>query len=298
MIEGLDNDDAYVMVEDEFLAIAKQFTRHLHQAEYERRKREVERENNMGIADLNRREAAQRGLQPGSLQATDLDDTGTSSVLDDSDYGDRNVHAGTILHSLLRKPRKSQSRMRVIGTTPRHSQKAKLEPVHQGNALRTPTREELSSNKRDDGPGTLRRSVERETDPQEGSVDETDYVPMPRPVSVIHRSIDGPFKGYSTASSPRNVRSPNTTAPPPSNLAGKASESAVNERTASSPGKRRRAPKPFVPKTSLFNICDELSTPAPEFPRTGEMKKMNPVRETSRQRKKPKLYDEVPIFLG
>ncbi|KAK4174148.1 hypothetical protein QBC36DRAFT_45912 [Triangularia setosa] len=38
MIEGVDHDDRYRMVEDEFLAVAGEFTRHLHAAEYQRLK--------------------------------------------------------------------------------------------------------------------------------------------------------------------------------------------------------------------------------------------------------------------
>ena len=38
MLEGLDRDDIYIMVEDEFHAIAKTFTKHLHHAEYMRLK--------------------------------------------------------------------------------------------------------------------------------------------------------------------------------------------------------------------------------------------------------------------
>ncbi|EEP75511.1 predicted protein [Uncinocarpus reesii 1704] len=39
MREGLENDEVYIMVEDEFLATAQAFTRHLHYAEYARRKK-------------------------------------------------------------------------------------------------------------------------------------------------------------------------------------------------------------------------------------------------------------------
>jgi len=38
MKDGYDNDDKWIMVEDEFLETAKQFTRHLHHAEYQRLK--------------------------------------------------------------------------------------------------------------------------------------------------------------------------------------------------------------------------------------------------------------------
>src|ERR1700712_2147887 len=39
MVDGLDGDDAWVMVEDEFLNTAKIFTQHLHHAEYQRLKK-------------------------------------------------------------------------------------------------------------------------------------------------------------------------------------------------------------------------------------------------------------------
>ncbi|EGC47627.1 conserved hypothetical protein [Histoplasma capsulatum var. duboisii H88] len=45
MKEGLDNDDQYIMVEDEFLATAQTFTRHLHHAEYVRKKNEAKAKN-------------------------------------------------------------------------------------------------------------------------------------------------------------------------------------------------------------------------------------------------------------
>ena len=38
MHPGLNADDIYVMVEDEFLATAQLYTQHLHQAEYQRLK--------------------------------------------------------------------------------------------------------------------------------------------------------------------------------------------------------------------------------------------------------------------
>ncbi|KAL8741972.1 MAG: hypothetical protein Q9190_005479 [Brigantiaea leucoxantha] len=38
MHEGLDRDDIYIMVEDEFLSVARTFTAHLHHAEYIRQK--------------------------------------------------------------------------------------------------------------------------------------------------------------------------------------------------------------------------------------------------------------------
>ncbi|OJD26381.1 hypothetical protein ACJ73_02248 [Blastomyces percursus] len=52
MKEGLDNDDQYIMVEDEFLATAQSFTRHLHHAEYVRKKNETKTKNARAIQAL------------------------------------------------------------------------------------------------------------------------------------------------------------------------------------------------------------------------------------------------------
>ncbi|KLJ09624.1 hypothetical protein EMPG_14950 [Blastomyces silverae] len=49
---GLDNDDQYIMVEDEFLATAQSFTRHLHHAEYVRKKNETKVKNAKAIKAL------------------------------------------------------------------------------------------------------------------------------------------------------------------------------------------------------------------------------------------------------
>ncbi|KAI1277400.1 hypothetical protein F5Y07DRAFT_85281 [Xylaria sp. FL0933] len=54
MIEGIDGDDRYRMVEDEFLATAQQFTAHLHAAEYKRLKTASEVENAQMIRNISR----------------------------------------------------------------------------------------------------------------------------------------------------------------------------------------------------------------------------------------------------
>ncbi|KAL2153004.1 hypothetical protein VTH82DRAFT_4159 [Thermothelomyces myriococcoides] len=54
MIEGIDHDDMYRMVEDEFLAVAGEFTRHLHAAEYQRLKRLAKSQNAETIQNISR----------------------------------------------------------------------------------------------------------------------------------------------------------------------------------------------------------------------------------------------------
>jgi hypothetical protein len=54
MIEGIDHDDKYRMVEDEFLAVAGDFTRHLHTAEYQRLKNQAKSQNAETIQNISR----------------------------------------------------------------------------------------------------------------------------------------------------------------------------------------------------------------------------------------------------
>ncbi|MCJ1252358.1 hypothetical protein MMC24_000163 [Lignoscripta atroalba] len=54
MHEGLDRDDIYIMVEDEFQAVAKTFTQHLHHAEYMRLKNLAKVQNASAITTISR----------------------------------------------------------------------------------------------------------------------------------------------------------------------------------------------------------------------------------------------------
>ncbi|KAK8250502.1 hypothetical protein HDK77DRAFT_480455 [Phyllosticta capitalensis] len=54
MRDGLDGDDVWVMVEDEFLDTARIFTQHLHHAEYHRLKRLAQARNTSAIQNMSR----------------------------------------------------------------------------------------------------------------------------------------------------------------------------------------------------------------------------------------------------
>ena len=54
MREGLEQDDIYMMVEDEFHTVAKTFTHHLHQAEYARYKEQTKRQNAAAVNEITR----------------------------------------------------------------------------------------------------------------------------------------------------------------------------------------------------------------------------------------------------
>lgn len=54
MYDGLDRDDIYIMVEDEFHAVARTFTQHLHHAEYVRLKNEARVRNASTLSTISR----------------------------------------------------------------------------------------------------------------------------------------------------------------------------------------------------------------------------------------------------
>ena len=55
MINGLDADDQYIMVEDEFLSTARSFTAHLHRAEYTRKRKKAKTENASKVMRMTQR---------------------------------------------------------------------------------------------------------------------------------------------------------------------------------------------------------------------------------------------------
>lgn len=63
MIDGFSNDDRYRMVEDEFLDVAKEFTQHLHAAEYQRMKSNAKAQNAATINAISRPVSAKMGGQ-------------------------------------------------------------------------------------------------------------------------------------------------------------------------------------------------------------------------------------------
>jgi hypothetical protein len=52
MVDGLDGDDAWVMVEDEFLSTAKLFTQHLHHAQYQQLKKLIRAKNASTVTSI------------------------------------------------------------------------------------------------------------------------------------------------------------------------------------------------------------------------------------------------------
>ncbi|EPE35763.1 hypothetical protein GLAREA_05101 [Glarea lozoyensis ATCC 20868] len=115
MLDGLENDDKYRMVEDEFLTVAQKFTVHLHAAEYKRQQTQVKARNADAIRSISRpvstkmpeqtkrkveaheRSLAQKNLVEGLRKQAKEDE---ESDCEDMPY------VGTVLHSFMDSPRK------------------------------------------------------------------------------------------------------------------------------------------------------------------------------------------------
>ncbi|CEL08986.1 hypothetical protein ASPCAL12130 [Aspergillus calidoustus] len=131
--EGLDKDDIYIMVEDEFYAVAQTFTQHLHYAEYIRRGREAKLQNAAKIEDIARptdgvtpmSEALKKKYAAEDLRARQkdgadrLDENGTPDGDEKDPLGEdieeENSWTGTHLQDLMLSPRRVRSLVGLQG---------------------------------------------------------------------------------------------------------------------------------------------------------------------------------------
>lgn len=141
LIPGINNDDGWVMVEDEFYAVAQTYTQHLHYAEYLRRRREVKNENS---ASLEKAERHTDGLTPlpKDIQRKreqealrEQQKAGVAKVVggkaDEVDGEDDELFAGTHLHNLMTSPRKARSLagLQALRTSTRASSGLRQQPA-------------------------------------------------------------------------------------------------------------------------------------------------------------------------
>lgn len=134
MIEGLEHDDLYRMVEDEFLSTAQQFTAHLHAAEYHRLKAASKLQNADTIRDISRpvvgrmtdlvkikqeRKARQQKQKIAAQKAAANKGHGH----DDADTESNDHQPSTTLYGLMESPRKKAARLdnltKVVTSTTR-----------------------------------------------------------------------------------------------------------------------------------------------------------------------------------
>ncbi|KAI9787242.1 MAG: hypothetical protein M1839_003480 [Geoglossum umbratile] len=129
MREGLDGDDKYIMVEDEFHAVAKTFTNHLHHAEYVRLKQLAKSQNASKIHTISRpvdprtemREDTKRAKSQETksrLQKNAVRDMLLASGDADESDPDLATHedpwAGTSLQGLMASPKRAERSLAAI----------------------------------------------------------------------------------------------------------------------------------------------------------------------------------------
>ncbi|KAK7955912.1 uncharacterized protein PG986_005134 [Apiospora aurea] len=126
MVEGLGNDDRYHMVEDELLATARQFTAHLHAAEYLRLKDAAKSQNAAvisqiarpvvggmsRIAEKKKERADLLRKQNAAIRNANKDDSDS----DDEDVAPDSALKGTSLYTLMASPRKQVPRLDKIAS--------------------------------------------------------------------------------------------------------------------------------------------------------------------------------------
>lgn len=135
MITGLQHDDRWRMVEDEFVAVAHKFTAHLHAAEYERLKEQAKDQNADAIRSLSRpvtgpmTDRVKRNQAVVALKKSQSSSIkrARSRVQDaDEDDGDELPWAGTNLEGLMESPRKKRMSLAKIVTTSSDTRAAAL----------------------------------------------------------------------------------------------------------------------------------------------------------------------------
>lgn len=133
MVDGLENDDIYILVEDELLSVAQSFTQHLHHAEYVRMKKQAKSQNASAIKDISRptdsrvkmreelkkKKAAQaRATKQNALLDVLGSEKGKNKLDDmDSDFDDdtdNDLWTGTSLQGLMTGSRRSKQSLSTI----------------------------------------------------------------------------------------------------------------------------------------------------------------------------------------
>ncbi|KAK7447819.1 hypothetical protein CaCOL14_007543 [Colletotrichum acutatum] len=128
MVEGLENDDKYRMVEDELVTIAGHFTAHLHAAEYQRLKAQTRTQNAETIKTISRpvvgsltelARKRQEELLRKKKQREALRRAKRDAGRDDEDIGDETSvpWRGTSLQGLMHSPKKKEVPLMALTRT-------------------------------------------------------------------------------------------------------------------------------------------------------------------------------------
>ena len=126
MIEGMDHDDKYRMVEDEFLAVAQNWTVHLHATEYKKQQKMVKSRNAETIDAISRPVVDRmpnntrrkvEGLAKVKAQKSAVGELlAKTGGAQDTDSDEDAIYYGNGLHTLMVSPRKKAASLSKIGS--------------------------------------------------------------------------------------------------------------------------------------------------------------------------------------
>ncbi|KAJ5295508.1 hypothetical protein N7508_010329 [Penicillium antarcticum] len=282
LLEGLERDDGWVMVEDEFYAIAQTFTQHLHYAEYLRRRKEVKVENAAAFGVIERptdgrtplskeaqrqreREAFRQRQKAGLAQLYGQ----KPNEVDDRDEDDARW-AGTHLHDLMTSPRKSRS---LAGTHMLKSSSKAAAGFSQTGQGRTGTRQG-SVNSTGSAKTAASQIVELDEETASDSDDDLDIAPKANRLPVLKNTR-----------STRQRHQFDDQDTPRAKLRKKPTYNSKGKAANSRPGYKSRV-------QSLFDDLDELPEPSEPI-----ISNLNNVKRPPSTRKDKFGYNEVPTFL-
>lgn len=310
MREGFDADDGYMMVEDELYEVAQMFTRHLHHAEYVRRRKQAKQQNATAVNNLPRPTDGRTTMPPetalrkkseqlASEQQGALDETSRRRPpVDSSDEGDHeeaedrddDPWVGTSLHSFMTGPRQSRSLVGLEG-------------------VRSKTR--AAAGYRPDSSGSVRGGAQEKGDRQQEPV----VVATSGEETATDDDLDVAVAGSSVPMLPEQsdikVRSATTTerpAPAQRKASPESERGGVQEYGPPSKQSYRASTIKSRKRMLLDELDDYLDAPEreksvdriqdqPRSPTEGSRTSTNKDRKEERTSKKDSRFEDVPTFV-
>ncbi|ODM19620.1 hypothetical protein SI65_04605 [Aspergillus cristatus] len=320
LIEGFDNDDIYMMVEDEFYAVAQSFTKHLHFAEYVRQAKEAKSQNASRIQDLARptdgvtpvSEETKKKKEAESLAERQKKGLGVldnnegsreGKEEDDDDVFQDDSWAGTSLYDLMMSPRKSRA---LVGTQ-------RIKSTTRAAAGFVQSSQNSSAGNGMAAPGSASTPLGSREQERRGSIEETasedDDLDV-QPTTTFKRRIED-------IKTPKTEKSDESITPTPRRSISHAPNNPIKKpkpepetKPTSTPSintagnKKRPSPSPSIPKPRrrmLFDDFDRLPEPAFNISMQEQKRKSSSSIEKSAngrdESKKKSRLNEVPMFV-
>jgi hypothetical protein len=281
MVEGIDCDDKYRMVEDEFLAVAQKWTVHLHAAEYKKQEKMVKARNAETIDSISRPVTGKmpdhtrrrvEGIAKSKAQRDAIEAlVGNKAVADDTDSDEDGLpYRNTSLHGLMDSPGKKAASLSRI-TSAKATTRAAA-------GFRKPAQTKAS--------GRMASSSQLSKDVSTASEDEDDDldapVPAPKlyPVERIHVS----------AATSLSTSYPTTSAAAGRTLVSDQGSTLVQSSVSTA---ERDPPKPSFTGFEAHRAFSDLSERAAR--RLEQARKAK--EEEEREEQKKKKVDIIPTFM-